>query len=94
MSADEHVADVTALSDTDLDSLLERLESEERTLSKRRGLLHSRIDFIHGGGAASAEPETDQLALLGTAERELSDQRRALHRMIDELRAERSRRSV
>ena len=92
LSANARADDMTALSDDELESLLERLEEEELTASKRRGSLHDRIEFVHAGGAASADPVDSQLATLKDNERQLSDRRLILHRQIDELRAERSRR--
>jgi hypothetical protein len=80
--------DVTLLSDAEIGLLLQQLEGEEESLSKRRVSLHNRIEFVHAGGAASPE----QLGSLKAAERELSDRRLILHQQIDELRAERSRR--
>ncbi len=95
MSTDSHTEHVAALSDSDLDSLLGRLVSEEQVTSKRRETLHNRIEFVAaGGGAASAEQAADQLASLRESERQVSDRRLILHRRIDELRAERSRRQA
>ena len=95
MSTDSHTENVAALSDSDLDSLLGRLVSEEQVTSKRRETLHNRIEFVAaGGGAASAEQAADQLASLRESERQVSDRRLILHRRIDELRAERSRRQA
>jgi hypothetical protein len=87
-----HIGDPTALSDAELGRLLERLEREERTVSRRRSALHNRLDFVRAGGFASAGSETDDLTLLLETEHELSEQRHLLHRQIDALRAERSRR--
>lgn len=84
--------ELTALSDADLSALLERLEAAETTASKRRMMLHNRIEFVHSGGGAAPELATEQLASMQASERELSDRRLILHQKIDELRAERSRR--
>jgi hypothetical protein len=92
LSVDAGVDDVAGLSDADLETLLGELEAEEQTASKRRGSLHARIEFVNAGGAASADPADRQLATLQGNERQLSDRRLILHRQIDELRAERSRR--
>ena len=81
-------SDPAALSDAELGALVAQLESEEQRTSKRRSSLHDRIEFVNAGGAATA----GQLAALKERERELSDRRLLLHRQIDELRAERSRR--
>ena len=92
MSANPRLSDTAALSDADLEALIEQLESEEQTVSKRRESLHNRIEFVHAGGAASADTGDDQLASLRETERGVSDRRLELHLQIDELRAERSRR--
>lgn len=92
LSANARADEVSVLSDAELEALLERLEEEELTASKRRGSLHDRIEFVHAGGAASADPVNSQLATLQNNERQLSNRRLILHRQIDELRAERSRR--
>ena len=84
--------DVSGLSDAELEALLEQLESEEHAASRRRATLHNRIEFVHGGGGASPEQAAAQLATMRESEREVSDRRLILHRQIDELRAERSRR--
>lgn len=82
------------LSVAELESLLQELLSEERSLSKRRAGLHDRIEFVHAGGGSSPDLAADQLASLQATERELSDRRLLLHQQIDEIRAERSRRLV
>jgi hypothetical protein len=95
MGTDSLTENLGALSDADLDALLERLVSEEQVTSKRRETLHNRIEFVAaGGGAASADQAADQLATLRESERQVSDRRLILHRRIDELRAERSRRQA
>ena len=63
----------------DFDALLAelgRLEREERELSAARARLHDRIDLGY----------PNELTL--KRERQVSDERRALHRRIDALRAE------
>ena len=92
LNADARADDIAGLSDADLETLLGELESEELTASKRRGALHDRIEFVQAGGAASTDPADGQLSTLRSNERQLSDRRLILHRQIDELRAERSRR--
>ena len=60
-----------------IEHLLQQLESEERTLSRRRQKLHARIaTFPDTTGGWQQE------------EREISDLRRELHRQIDALRAQ------
>ena len=92
MSPIAQIDDMTALSDNELGVLLAQLEREERDVSKRRSRLHDRLDFVQSGGSAATGLADEQLASLRAAEYELSQQRRALHLLIDELRAERSRR--
>jgi len=87
-----HREDMTAVPDVELRALLEQLEREEKTVSRRRNVVHDRIDFVRSGGFASANPATDDLAVLLDTERQLSERRQTLHLQIDELRAERSRR--
>jgi hypothetical protein len=89
-----HDGDWTALPERQLLELLDQLEREERRVSRRRDVLHERIEFLRAGGFASAEPESEDLALLLEHEHELSQRRHELHLQIDELRAERSRRRV
>ena len=84
--------DPATLSDTELDRLRRRLEQEERTVSRRRAVMHDRIDFVHGGGGGSGHAVTSQLAELQRRENEITEQRRVLHEQIDALRAEASRR--
>ena len=65
------------MADTNLDDLrseLSKLEAEEARLSATRGRLQHQIDF----GFASATTRE--------REREVSDERRALHRRIESLR--------
>lgn len=90
MSVLDGIDGLTALTDVELDALLAQLETEEQLVSKRRGALHNRIDFV--GGSASADAAGEQFASLHAAERELSERRHVLHRRIDEVRAERGRR--
>lgn len=92
MSTPVDLGDFTTLADSELGSLLARLEREERDVSKRRSRLHDRIDFVQAGGFAAAGLGDEQLHSLRASERELSERRHALHRAIDELRAECNRR--
>jgi hypothetical protein len=82
-----------ALPDRELAELLAALEAEERATSRRRSVLHDRIDYVRSGGA-DAEPGTAEgLAdALLTTERELGERRRRIHVEINELRAEQLRR--
>jgi hypothetical protein len=87
-------ADLAGLPDHEVGMLLEQLEREERALSRRRNALQNRVDFLLAGGFASGTAESDDLGIMLEREREISDSRRDLHRQIDELRAEISRRRV
>ena len=88
------LADPGALGDAELDARLRQLEREERSVSRRRTTLHTRIDFVRSGGFASTDPEHESLATLLETERELSENRLELHAQIDALRAERSLRRL
>jgi len=92
MSSLADIGDLSAISDAELGMHLERLEREERAASSRRTRLHDRISFVQAGGYADAGLADEQLASLRVAEQELSDRRKLLHRELDGLRAERSRR--
>lgn len=69
---------------------LERLEEEERRVSKQRSRLHERIRYAQtmGDGAGNPMPP-ERLEQLNAEERELSKTRKELHRRIDELREQR-----
>jgi len=94
MSSLTEIDDLTALSDAELDLLLSRLESEERTVSKRRSSRHDQMDFVQAGGFAAAGEADEALARLRAEEHDLSSRRHMLHLQIDKIRAERSRRRV
>lgn len=82
--------DLTGLTVSELDRLLEQLEAEERTLSGRRRRLHDRIDFVRAGGNPDGTPASpEQLEALDAQERTISDERKALHARIDAVRRER-----
>ena len=84
--------DIRALGDIELGALLARLEHEEQVVSRRRSTLHNRIDFLRSGGFASTDPAREPLEELVAREHQLSEQRRLLHRQIDAVRSEDSRR--
>jgi hypothetical protein len=63
------------------------LEHEERTISRRRALLHGRIDHLYLRAPLDGD-DVAELDRLEELERELSLDRRNLHRRIDTLRAE------
>jgi hypothetical protein len=92
LAAPIDVNDPATLSDAELGTRLRQLEREEHSVSRRRTTLHTRIDFVRGGGFASTDPTLEPLAELVAAERELSTQRLELHAQIDALRVERTRR--
>lgn len=85
-------ADPSTLSDVELEHLFRRLESAEKTVSRRRAVLHDRIDFVRGGVSSEIFAAGDQLEALERREREVAEERRVLHEQIDAVRAERSRR--
>ena len=85
-------ADLSTLSDGQLTQLLRRLESEEKTVSRRRAVLHDRIDFVRNGVASEIYAAGDQLEALLQREQRIAEDRRVLHERIDEIRAERSKR--
>jgi hypothetical protein len=64
MSSLAEIDDVTALSDAELGLLLNRLEREERNVSKRRRQVHDRIDFVQAGGFAAEGSAEEQLSRL------------------------------
>ena len=86
--------EVSALGDAELVAVLQRLEHEERHVSKRRTRLQNRIDFVKAGGYASNDPSYEQLTALKATEREVSERRHELHRQIDAVRAEGTRRHL
>jgi hypothetical protein len=93
---DEHIdtpaESASSLGDRELEQLLARLDDDERRISRRRASLHSRIDYLRGGGAGFGPDVTEQVATLTADERRISDERQALHRRIDALREELQRR--
>lgn len=85
-------ADPSTLSDVELEHLFRRLEAAEKTVSRRRAVLHDRIDFVRGGVSSEIFAAGDQLEALEQREREIAEERRVLHEQIDAVRAERGRR--
>jgi len=92
MSQPAESYEVASLSDADLTTLLERLDGDEHLVSKQRRRLHDRIDNPNGWGGGTLESAGRSLTELRQEERELSERRLQLHRQINELRLERSRR--
>ena len=84
--------DPSTLSDAEVARLLRRLEGDEKSLSRRRSVLHDRIDFVGNGVTSEIYAAADQLEALRQRERKIAEERRLLHDRIDSLRAEQSRR--
>ncbi len=84
--------DLSALSDDELEQVLEELTAEESTLSKRRARLHDRMDFLRSGGASHSPVTVEQLRGLEDEERQLSENRRAIHQSLTDVQGERTRR--
>jgi uncharacterized protein involved in exopolysaccharide biosynthesis len=81
------------LTDAELLALFDEFESDERRLSARRSRLHQLIEYRKTTGSADGQPATaEELAELDAQERELSRERKELHRRIGEVRAERDAR--
>ncbi len=81
-------ADLSTLSDGELMRLQRHLEGDEKTLSRRRAVLHDRIDFVGSGVASEIYAAGDQLDALQQRERAIAEERRLLHGRIDAVRAE------
>ena len=81
MSAIAHPAPIRAADTMEL----ERLEGQQRTLSRIRRELHAEIDHLYLAAPLDAA-QIERLAELETQERFVSGRRRAMHREIDELR--------
>jgi len=92
VSQTEKTHEATSLSNDALTTLLARVESEARAVSKQRRLLHERIDNMKLRSGDTPEFAAELLASLQREEREISDRRLQLHQHIAELRIERSRR--
>ena len=86
-SAIDH--ELSLLSNGDLCELLDRYESEERDVSRRRRELHEQIDALRERGA---DADGFDLLALERQEQELSSERHDLHLDIGELRREKHRR--
>jgi hypothetical protein len=92
MSHPEKTHEAARLPSAALTELIERIENEERILSKQRHLLHARIDSLQVRSGDTSEFAVELLASLQREERVLSDRRLHLHQQITELRLEQSRR--
>lgn len=82
-----------ALSDQELDRLLAELTERERVLSTRRSKLFDRLEFLRAS-ADDTQSASDQIAKVAEDERRISEERLAVHRLIDALRAERAGRGT
>jgi hypothetical protein len=72
----------------ELGELFMRLEAWETHLSQKRTSLHKRIDFLQTGGHAHLDASVEQLRVLKAEEESVSEERRALHGYIADVRAE------
>jgi predicted nucleic acid-binding Zn-ribbon protein len=79
---------LASLSNRTLRSMLDGLEEEERVLSRRRRLLHDRIDELQGRQGDRPGHDPDTLGSLQYNESRLSERRLHLHQRIAELRIE------
>jgi hypothetical protein len=85
MNADNDGMHIDPLDPVRIDLAL--LEHEERTISRKRMLLHGRIDHLYLS-APLDDAQATQLDELEEVERDLSLERRNLHRRIDRMRAD------
>lgn len=84
----------TLLDDKALDALVASLFAEEKRLSAKRTSLHKRIDFLRTGGYAHLDASVEQLETLKTEDRNLSDERQAIHARVDAAVSEQRRRAA
>ncbi len=84
--------DPAVLSAAEIAAALHELEQQERALSRRRRLLHDRLDFVRGGGGGQSPAANEQIVVLEGQEKALSEQRRDVQSRIDALQTERERR--
>lgn len=77
--------DYATLTDAELERELLRLEQGERAVSRRRSVLHDRVDFRRAGSTAEGVGE---LETLEQREREISAERLRIHEAINAVRAE------
>lgn len=89
----EH-SDPSTLDNSTLAVVAKHLADQEQHLSKRRTVLHARIDFVQSGGTTDAAAAAEQLAELQAQEHDLSRARQALHARIAEVDAELARRAA
>ena len=76
----------------EIGELLQELEQQERALSRRRGQMHDRLDFVRGGGGGEGPVAAERITVLEGQEKALSEQRRELQSQIDALQTESERR--
>ena len=82
---------VESLSNAALIALLKRLDAEELHISKLRSVLHTKIEALQASRDEAPEAAAELESTLWK-EREISGRRLQLHKQINELRIERSRR--
>lgn len=84
--------DLSTLSDRALAELLDDAQAEERRVSDRRSKLQDRLDFLRSGGGAATTGAGSLFEKLTADEERVSEERKAIHVLIDRLHAERGRR--
>ena len=75
-----------------VDDSVQKLEQEERTISRRRRNLQDRMDWVRNLGAHD-ESSRERLARLEAEEKEISAQRRQIQQRLDALLAKTDRRA-
>ena len=75
-----------------MDDSVQRLEQEERAISRRRRNVQDRMDWVRNLGAHD-ESSRERLARLEAEEKELSSQRRQIQQRLDALLAKTNRRA-
>ena len=76
-----------------VDDSVQKLEQEERAISRRRRNLQDRMDFVRNMGADD-ESSRERLIRLEAEEKDISAQRRHIQQRLDALRARTDRRSI
>lgn len=85
--------DLSLLSNAELAALIDEAVAAERRVSARRNNLQDRLDFLRSGGGSATTASGHLLEKLAADEQRVSDERKAIHRLIDRLNGERARRS-
>ncbi|HXY17329.1 MAG TPA: hypothetical protein VEH79_04075 [Gaiellaceae bacterium] len=73
-----------------MDDSVQRLEQEERAISRRRRNLQDRMDFVRHLGTQDASSR-ERLTKLEAEEKDISAQRREIQQRLDALRAKTAR---